>query len=100
MAHEEARQLLYDFGPFRLDTAQKLLLRAGRIVPLTPKAFETLWALVRDQGQIVSKERLLTEVWPDSFVEENVLAVNISTLRKTLGEQPDGRLYIENVPKR
>jgi TolB-like protein len=100
MAHDEARQLLYDFGPFRLDTAQRLLLRAGRIVPLTPKAYETLLALVRDRGQIVSKERLLTEVWPDSFVAENVLAVNISTLRKTLGEQPDGRLYIENVPKR
>ena len=90
----------YEFGPFRLDAAEGLLLRAERIVPLTPKAFETLHTLVKNSGHIVSKEQLLQAVWPDSFVEENNLAVHISTLRKVLGENEQGTSYIENIPKR
>ena len=99
MAHDEERYC-YEFGPFCLDAGQKLLLRAARIVPLTLKAYETLLVLVRNAGQFVSKERLLAEVWADSNVEENVVAVNISTLRRALGEQTDARPYIENSPKR
>lgn len=91
---------VYEFGPYRLDTAESHLLRAEQPVPLTPKAFDTLRTLVERAGRVVSKEQLLAAVWPDSFVEENVLAVNISTLRKVLGAQANGQLYIENIPKR
>ena len=96
----ERERRVYEFGPFRLDAAESSLRRAGRLVALTPKAFDTLRTLVEHSGRVVSKEQFLSAVWPDSFVEENVLAVNISTLRKALGAQGDGRLYIENVPKR
>lgn len=90
----------YEFGPFRLDPARHLLLRDEKVVPLTPKAFETLALLVRNCGQIVEKDELMTRVWPDTFVEEGSLARNISVLRKTLGENPSDHQYIETVPKR
>lgn len=90
---------LYEFGPFRLDTRDRMLRRQGQYVPLTPKAFETLVVLVEHGGRIVDKEELLREVWPDTFVEDVSLAKNISTLRKVLGESEDHR-YIATVPKR
>lgn len=90
---------LYEFGPFRLDTAERLLLRNGQRVPLTPKVFETLVALVEHRGRLIEKDRLMEFVWPDSFVEEANLTNNISTLRKTLGEGENGQTYIETVPK-
>jgi DNA-binding winged helix-turn-helix (wHTH) protein/tetratricopeptide (TPR) repeat protein len=91
----------FDFGPFRLDTGQHLLLRDGTAVPLTPKAFETLLVLVRNRGRIVEKDELLRIVWPDTFVEEATLAQNIFTLRKVLSEGA-GRVdqYIRTIPKR
>lgn len=91
---------VYQFGPFRLDTAEALLLRGDETVPLTRKAFETLLVLVQSSGRTVSKEELLKSVWPDTHVEESTLAQNIFTLRKVLGQPPDGRAYIENVPRR
>ena len=91
---------LYEFGPFRLDTEERLLLRDGKPISLTPKAFETLIALVRRSGHLVEKELLLKEVWPETFVEEANLTQNIFTLRKVLGQRKDGGQYIETVPKR
>lgn len=91
---------LYVFGPFRLDPAEQILLREGEPVSLTPKAFETLVALVERGGRLVMKDELLREVWPDAFVEEGSLARNIHELRKTLGEVASENLYIETVPKR
>src|SRR2546423_7166661 len=88
---------LYEFGPFRLDTAEQLLLHEGRPVPLAGKAFETLVVLVRRSGQLVHKEELMSEVWPDTIVEENNLDKSISTLRKALGEGDAERKYIETV---
>src|SRR5262252_8901047 len=90
---------LYEFGDFRLDVAERLLLRGGEPVPLTPKAFETLVVLVRNSGHVLAKQELLSLVWPDTFVEETTLSSNIYVLRKALGEAPDGRPYIETVPK-
>lgn len=90
----------YKFGPFRLVPAEHLLLREDSPVPLAPKAYELLFALVRRNGHLASRDELMHEIWPDSFVEEINLTVNISLLRKTLGEQPDGRQYIATVPKR
>jgi DNA-binding winged helix-turn-helix (wHTH) protein/TolB-like protein/Flp pilus assembly protein TadD len=93
-------QAIFEFGPFHLDTAERLLLRDGEIVPLTPKVFDLLVPLVARHGHLLEREELLRAVWADSFVEEANLTVSVSTLRKALGEQPDGRPYIETVPKR
>jgi len=62
-----------------------------------PKVFDTLLALVKDRGHVLEKERLMKELWPDTFVEESNLTYNISQLRKTLG---DGARYIETIPRR
>jgi TolB-like protein/Flp pilus assembly protein TadD len=89
-----------EFGPFRLDVGKRVLWRDDRIVPLPPKALDLLVALVDEHGDVVTKEALLDRVWPDTFVEEANLSVNISTLRKMLGEAEDGASYIETVPRR
>lgn len=91
---------LYEFGSFRLDVAERLLLRDGEVVPLKPKAFDLLLAFLQQPGRLVEKEALLKAVWPDSFVEENNLTDNISRLRKALGEGENGQKFIETVPKR
>jgi TolB-like protein/DNA-binding winged helix-turn-helix (wHTH) protein/Tfp pilus assembly protein PilF len=94
------RQHLYEFGPYRLDTAEQLLMRDGEPVPLTPKAFETLVALVERNGHLVEKDELMKLVWSDAFVEDSNLTNNVYALRKMLGEVENGRSYIETVPKR
>lgn len=91
---------LFEFGTFRLDPGERLLLRAGEPVPLTPKAFDLLLVLVKDAGHLLEKEALMKAVWPDSFVEENNLADNISRLRKALNDGENGQRFIETVPKR
>ncbi|MCA1579541.1 MAG: winged helix-turn-helix domain-containing protein [Acidobacteria bacterium] len=90
----------YEFGRFRLNTAERVLLREGELVPLTPKVFDILLTLVENSGQVVSKENLMKRVWPDTFVEEGNLTQNISLLRKALGETPGGVQFIETVPRR
>jgi DNA-binding winged helix-turn-helix (wHTH) protein len=89
----------YDFGSFRLDVAERVLLRAGKAIALTPKAFDTLLILVRNSGRILEKEELLKSIWPETFVEEATLAQNIFTLRKALGGG-EGEQYIQTIPKR
>jgi DNA-binding winged helix-turn-helix (wHTH) protein/TolB-like protein/tetratricopeptide (TPR) repeat protein len=89
----------YKFGNFILNPSQRSLLRDGAPVALTPKAFDTLVALVSRGGRLVGKDELLEEVWPDTFVEEATLAQNIFTLRRVLGRCGEGQ-YIETVPKR
>ena len=90
----------YEFGPFRLDGAQRILLRNGVPVSLTQKALETLFVLVQNSGRVIEKDELLRSIWPDTFVEETTLAQNIFTLRKALGETPDKSRFIETVPCR
>ncbi len=89
----------YEFGPYRLDAADGLLLREGQHVPLTPKAYETLRVLVESGGHVVEKEELIKKIWPDTFVEEVNLAKNISNLRKILGGEESNQ-YIQTIPKR
>ncbi|MFN2578361.1 MAG: winged helix-turn-helix domain-containing protein [Pyrinomonadaceae bacterium] len=96
---DKNRQQLFEFGPFLLDPAERLLLRNGERVPLTPKVFETLIALVECRGRLIEKDKLMKLVWPDSFVEEANLTNNISTLRKALGENERNATYIETIPK-
>src|SRR6185503_1988760 len=88
----------YVFGVFRIDVTERVLFREKGPVSLTPKAFDLLLFLVENSGHVLDKEELMKEVWPDSFVEENNLAQNISTLRKVLGA--GGAKLIETVPKR
>jgi DNA-binding winged helix-turn-helix (wHTH) protein len=89
----------YEFGPFRLDPAERSLLRHGKAVPLTPKAFELLVLLVENRGHLLKKEELIERVWPNTFVEEANLAQNVSALRKALEDKNGGAQYIETVPK-
>src|ERR1044072_1055257 len=85
----------YSFDVFRVDPVERLLFREDREIPLTPKVFDTLNVLLENSSHVLTKQELMQQVWPDSFVEENNLAQNISILRKALGEQ-----YIQTVPKR
>jgi TolB-like protein/DNA-binding winged helix-turn-helix (wHTH) protein/Tfp pilus assembly protein PilF len=89
----------YRFGPFSLDPDERVLLRQGKPVALTAKAFEILALLVQNSGRSLAKEGMLREVWPDSFVDESNLAQHIFQLRKILEESPDGRAYIETIPR-
>jgi TolB-like protein/DNA-binding winged helix-turn-helix (wHTH) protein/Tfp pilus assembly protein PilF len=90
----------YEFGPYHLEPSTRRLLRNGIPVPLTPKGFDTLLALVERRDRVVEKSELMKLVWADSFVEEANLSQTIFMLRKTLGEAPDGRAFIDTVPRR
>lgn len=92
MAHDS--QALYQFEPFLLVARERVLRKGMEAIPLTPKEFDTLYVLVREAGRLVTKEQILAEVWPDSFVADGSLSRNISVLRKALGEG-----YIQTVPK-
>src|ERR1043165_4500302 len=85
----------YEFGPYRIDTRNRQLLRENEVVPLKAKAVETLLVLIGSRGDVVEKNELMQRLWPDSFVEEANLTQNIYTLRKALGEE-----YIQTVPRR
>jgi DNA-binding winged helix-turn-helix (wHTH) protein/Tol biopolymer transport system component len=90
---------LYEFGAFRVDTAERVLFRDGEPIFLPPKVYETLLILIRNAGHTLEKEYLLRELWPETFVEEGNLAQNISLLRKALSNGGDDS-YIVTVPKR
>lgn len=90
----------YRFGPFRIDSGERLLRRSGELVPLPPKAIDTLLVLVAGAGRMVDKSDLMQAVWPDTFVEEGALTRNISLLRKALGDTKEDGGYIETIPKR
>lgn len=91
---------IYEFGPFTVDTVERVAFRDGKPLILTPKVFDTLLCLVRNRGRVLTKDEILQEVWPNTFVEEVNLAVNISTLRKALGESPQEGRFIATVPGR
>jgi len=91
---------IYEFGPFQLDVQEALLQRGGRTVPLTPKAFDLLLALIKQHGQLLAKEELFETVWPDIIVEESNLSHNIAIIRKALGDGENGLKFIETIPKR
>jgi DNA-binding winged helix-turn-helix (wHTH) protein/TolB-like protein/predicted negative regulator of RcsB-dependent stress response len=90
----------YDFGPYRVDASERLLLRGEDVVPLTPKAFEMLLVLLESSGHVLTKEELMKRVWPDTIVEEANLSHNVYKLRDALGEGRDGGKYIETLPRR
>src|SRR6476660_4388076 len=91
---------IYEFGPFRLIPEERQLLRDNQPVPLTPKSFDLLVVLVENSGHLIEKGELMKRVWPNSFVEEANLSVNISALRRALGEDPHEHQFVETVPRR
>lgn len=90
----------FEFGPYRLDREKRVLWRGDELVALPPRALDLLIALVAGDGDVVTKQELLRQVWPDTFVEEANLSVNVSMLRRALGRQASGAHYIETVPRR
>src|SRR5688500_18534284 len=90
----------YDFENFRIDPVERVLLYDGKPVPLTPKAFQMLLILVENHGHIVEKEKLMTEIWADSFVEEGSLSVNARQLRQSLGDNATEPRFIETIARR
>jgi TolB-like protein/DNA-binding winged helix-turn-helix (wHTH) protein len=91
---------IYEFGPFRLIPEERQLLRDNQPVSLTPKSFDLLVVLVENSGHLIEKGELLKRLWPDSFVEEANLTVNISALRRALGEGSNEHQYVETVSRR
>ncbi len=94
------RSSIFEFGLFRVDARRRLVWRAGELLAVPPKAVDLLVALVEEAGQVVPKEDLLQRVWPDTFVEEANLSVNVSILRKALGDLPGGEPCIQTVARR
>lgn len=88
----------FSFGSFHLDIRRRLLLRNGTPVPLGSRAIDILCELVAARGELLTKNDLMARVWPNTVVEENNLQVHISALRKALGEQVDGRSWLQTVP--
>src|SRR6476660_8351477 len=88
------------FGPYRLLAAQRLLLEGDKPVRLGGRAFDILTALVERAGEVVTKEALIARVWPQTFVEEANLKIQVSALRRALGDGQGGRRYIVTVPGR
>ncbi len=97
---DQSRNNLYEFGPFRLNAGERLLLRGDEVVPLTPKAFEMLLVLVESGGRVLTKEELMTRLWPDTVVEEANLSHNIYKLREALAGASNGEKFIETLPRR
>ena len=91
---------MLEFGDFRLDPDRQILWREGQLVPIGPKVVQTLAILVASNGQAVSKDDLIRQVWGETAVEENSLAHNISVLRKVLKEDSSGSFTIETIPRR
>jgi len=96
----EPANKVIEFGPFRLDCTERVLLRDGQPVSLTLKAFEVLLLLVECRGHVVEKHELMKRVWADTFVEEGNIKTTVSMLRKALADDDGESRYIETVPRR
>jgi DNA-binding winged helix-turn-helix (wHTH) protein/TolB-like protein/Tfp pilus assembly protein PilF len=91
---------IFEFGQFRVDALRRSLEREGQPVALSGKAFEILMVLLKQRGEVVDKDALMRQVWPDTAVEENNITVAISALRKALGETPSSPKRIVTIPGR
>src|SRR5260370_31040636 len=96
----EQVRVMQSFKAYRLDTANHLLWRDGDRVPLTPKGFDVLAYLVEHVGRVVTQDEILEALWPETYVNPEVLRKNIQEIRKALGDRPDNPEFIETLPKR
>jgi TolB-like protein/DNA-binding winged helix-turn-helix (wHTH) protein len=92
-------QRVYEFGPFRLDPNRHRLFRGEELVPLSPKAIETLILLVENQGKLLKRETLMEALWPDTIVEDANLTVAVSQLRKAINQNCDKGEFIQTIPR-
>lgn len=90
-------QRIFEFDGFRLETGERRLSKDGRLVPLASRTFDLLLALVKSNGHLLTKEELYQSVWADRIVEDSNLSVQISAIRKALGESDHGPRYIDTV---
>src|SRR5215831_13564863 len=90
--------MVLEFGPFTLDTRERVLRRDGKPVALTPRGFDILLVLVQNSGRVLTKQEMMDRVWSDTIVDESNLARQVSTLRKTLGRA--AAQYLETIPWR
>jgi DNA-binding winged helix-turn-helix (wHTH) protein len=97
---EQTTDRVYEFGPFRLHSLRRVLLRDESPVALTARVFDTLVVLVERRGRVVAKDELMAALWPDTAVEENNLTQHVSMLRKALGERAGAHRYVVTVPGR
>jgi DNA-binding winged helix-turn-helix (wHTH) protein len=97
---DQQTQPFYEFLGFQLDARQRVLIRDGNLIALTPKAFDVLLFLVQNGGRIIEKDELMKAIWPESFVEEGNLSHNIFVLRKALGDDQNGNCLIQTIPRR
>jgi len=90
----------YRFGPFRMDLASMQLWKDTALVSLAPKAFDTLRVLIANRDRVVSKDELLSAIWPNTFVSEESVHQNITSLRRALGDEPGSPKYVATVARR
>jgi DNA-binding winged helix-turn-helix (wHTH) protein/TolB-like protein/Flp pilus assembly protein TadD len=91
---------IYQFGTLRLDALARTLRREKETVTLNRRAFDVLLYFVQNPGRVLTRDELLKNVWPDTYVDENSLAQSISVLRKALEEKPGDNNYIVTLPGR
>src|SRR5580704_37152 len=91
---------IFRFGEFQIDVLARALRREEEIVTLNRRAFDVLLYLVQNPGRVLTREELLKNVWPETFVDENSLAQSISALRRALEEKPGDNTYIVTLPGR
>lgn len=94
------KSTIYEFSGFRLETANKVLQRDGKVIPITPKVYDTLLVLVENADRLLEKDELMQTIWRDSFVEESNLTFNVKMLRKALSDDASNPTFIETVPRR
>ena len=97
---KNSERISFEFGPFKVDSRERSVRRSGKLLPLTPKAFDILLVLIQNPDRILEKGDIMKQVWPDTAVEESNLARNVSTLRKALDDDANNSKYIETVPWR
>src|ERR1700675_3590935 len=91
---------IFQFGEFQVDATARTLRRETGIVTLNRRAFDVLLYLVQNPGRVLTRDELLKNVWPDTFVDENSLAQSISVLRRALEERPGDNNYVVTLPGR
>src|ERR1044071_7277968 len=97
---EKQSRSVYYFGEYQADLTRRVLFRSGQPVDLNPKSFDLLAVMIERPGVVLSKNELLDAVWPEQYVEEKNLAVQVGALRKVLGETKTENRFIATVPGR
>jgi DNA-binding winged helix-turn-helix (wHTH) protein len=95
-----AAEAVWAFGSFRLLASQRLLVKDGAAVSLGSRALEILTLLVERAGEVVAKDEIMRRVWPDTFVEEANVKVQVAAIRRALGDGPRGGLYVATIAGR